>query len=218
MTKAREIAAREKFSGLIVQGFIDLGIQLFTQVKIEMALVQFNNAIAEARRVYSPFQIARSQYWAGRSMTLLGQNPVAEAVLNEAEAYYRTNHFPREALRVKINLANVAANRNEMLQANKIVLEVQHEAAVIGDKLLLMESTMRIAENYRILGNYPGALENLEIWLKSAASGQIIADVCIAEIAIARALTNLGRFVEARQMIDGQSKSKRLAKLSHFSK
>ena len=203
LAQAREIANREHFSALIVEGFIGLGLQRLTQNKIAMALSEFQNGVVEADRFRSQRGRARALYQSGRALTQLARFPEALAIFPQAEQLQESLGFPREALRTRLGEAFALSRSGEYPKAAAILKDVQSRAGALGDVELQLLAIARMGSYSADIGELPAALESFRTWLRLANEGGLDDDACSVQSSIARQLLNLGEFVEARSMLQG---------------
>ena len=195
--KGIALAREERFWGPLLNGQIDLGIQVFTQGELEAALAQFTQVQQSARETESPRAEARAGYWLGRTLLGQGQVPEAEQQLEKTRAFWRANGFERERLRTELVLTEAWQKAGRDAEAMATAEDVLRRVREFGDDDLIATAYFRQANYLMQMGRFPRALE---LWKELATEGVrsgFVNDEFTSRLQTARALLNLGRFEES---------------------
>jgi len=213
---AVRLAREGSFGSLIAQGLIEQGIQLFTQGKIELALVQFREALEESARARSPRNRARALVWQGDALARLNRFEEAGESYVQGEHVHRANQFPRETLRARLGLAVILRRQGKRAESLAAFEFVQREAQALDDRDLTEDATVRLADFHSAFGEFVTALRYYREWNTLSESTGIIEDVCTSAAIIVRTLTKLGQFAEARRNLKALAADSRCQQPHHL--
>lgn len=196
------LAKQERLWQPLLNGQIDLGIQLFSQGKLEAAIEHFTQVQRTATEYESQRAHARAGLWLGRCLLRKGAFADAERVLEQSRSSWRANGFERERLRTELDLTSVWERMGRDAEAGRSLDDIIRRVNDYGDYDLVYTAYYRQANYLRARGRFPEALAAWRQLSSEATRSGFFRDQFVSQMGVARALYNLGRFAEASAIVE----------------
>ncbi|MCL4814495.1 MAG: protein kinase [Vicinamibacteraceae bacterium] len=179
---------------------IDFGNVFLAQGRFDEAEARFREALQLAERRHAPRATARAQLALASTLVTVADGRVAEGqqLAERAIGFYRANNFARELVQGLQILGRAADMRGDLDGSEQAFTTLRDLARERGDALLLAEALDGLGTVSLRRGDLPSALDLLDDAQKRYRQQGNRLSALYLDMRRIQALTELGRFDEAR--------------------